>query len=76
MMQLNRFNMGTKGAIESVHINGMSVVLSSLNLESAFFPPGQSEVSVIIRFLVLSGVHKTRFECQWEAGLFICVIKL
>ena len=50
MMQLNLFNMGTKGAIESVHINGMSV-LSSLNLERAFFPPGQSKVSVIIRFL-------------------------
>ena len=42
--------MGTKGAIESVHIDGMSV-LSSLNLERAFFPPGQSKVSVIIRFL-------------------------
>ena len=50
MMQLNLFTMGTKGAIESVHINGMSV-LSSLNLERAFFPPGQSKVSVIIRFL-------------------------
>ena len=50
MMQLNLFNMGTKGAIESVHINGMCV-LSSLNLEKAFFPPGQSKVSVIIRFL-------------------------
>ena len=50
-MELDVFNMGTKGAIESVHINGMSVVLSSLNLERAFFPPGQSEVSIIIRFL-------------------------
>ena len=55
MMQLNLFNMDTKGTIESVHIDGMSVVLSSLNLERAFFPPGQSDVSVIIRFLVLSG---------------------
>ena len=43
--------MGTKGAIESVRINGMSVVLSSLNLGRAFFPVGQSKVSVIIRFL-------------------------
>ena len=51
MMQLDLFNMGTKGAIESVHINGMSVVLSSLNLERAFFPAGESKVSVIIRFL-------------------------
>ena len=51
MMQLNLFNMGTKGTIESVHINGMSVVLSGLNLERAFFPPGESEVSVIMRFL-------------------------
>ena len=51
MMELDVFNMGTKGAIESVHIDGMSVILSSLNLESAFFPPGQSKVSVIIRFL-------------------------
>ena len=50
VMQSNLFNMGTKGAIESVHIDGMSV-LSSLNLERAFFPPGQSKVSVIIRFL-------------------------
>ena len=42
--------------------NGMSV-LSSLNLERAFFPAEQSKVSVIIRFLYLVGVHKVRFEC-------------
>ena len=51
MMELDIFNMGTKGAIESVNIDEMSVILSSLNLESAFFPPGQSKVSIIIRFL-------------------------
>ena len=39
-----------KGAIESVRINGMSR-LNSFNLEGAFFPQGQSKVSVIIRFL-------------------------
>ena len=50
IMQSNIFNMGTKGTVESVHINGMSV-LSTLNLERAFFPPRQSKVSVIIRFL-------------------------
>ena len=49
-MKINLVNMGTKGAIESVHINGMSA-LSSLNLERAFFPPGQSKVSIVIRFL-------------------------
>ena len=53
--------------------NGMSV-LSSLNLERAFFPAGQSKVSVITRFLYLVGVHKARFECLWETGLFVCVI--
>ena len=62
MMQSNLVNMGTKGAIESVHINGMSA-LSSLNLERAFFPPGQSKVSIVIRFLYLVGVHEERFEC-------------
>ena len=49
-MQSNIFNMGTKGAIEIVHINGMSV-LSRLNLERAFYPLEQSKVSVIVRFL-------------------------
>ena len=55
-MQLNIFNMGTERAIESVHINGMSV-LSSLNLERAFFPQGQSKLSLIIidKVSVLSG---------------------
>ena len=37
VMQSNLFNMDTKGAMESVDINGMSV-LSSLNLERALFP--------------------------------------
>ena len=47
-MQSNLFNMDTKGAIESVHVNGMSI-LSSLNVETK---------SVIISFLNL------RFECN------------
>ena len=33
VMQSNLFNMDTKGAIESVHVNGMSI-LSSLNVET------------------------------------------
>ena len=56
MMQSNLVNMGTKGAIESVHINWMSI-LSSLNLERAFFPQGQSKVSIVIRLLYQVGVH-------------------
>ena len=48
VMQSNLFNMDTKGAIESVHVNGMSI-LSSLNVETK---------SVIISFLNL------RFECN------------
>ena len=48
VMQSNLFNMDTKGAIESDHINGMSI-LSSLNLEKK---------SVIISFPNL------RFECN------------
>ena len=50
VMQSNLLNMGTNRAIECVHINGMSR-LSSFNLERAFFPQGQSKVSVIISFL-------------------------
>ena len=56
VMQSNLFNMDTKGAMESVDINGMSV-LSSLNLERALFPQGQSEVSIVIRLLYQVGVH-------------------
>ena len=48
VMQSNLFNMDTKGAIESVHINGMSI-LSSLNLETK---------SVLVSFPNL------RFECN------------
>ena len=56
VMQSNLFNMDTKGAMESVDINGMSV-LSSLNLERALFPQGQSKVSIVIRLLYQVGVH-------------------
>ena len=48
VMQSNLFNMDTKGAIESVHVNGMSI-LSSLNVETK---------SAVISFLNL------RFECN------------
>ena len=48
VMQSNLFNMDTKGAIESVHVNGMSI-LSSLNVETK---------SVVISFPNL------RFECN------------
>ena len=48
VMQSNLFNMDIKGAIESVHVNGMSI-LSSLNVETK---------SAVISFLNL------RFECN------------
>ena len=48
VMQSNLFNMDIKGAIESVHVNGMSI-LSSLNVETK---------SVVISFPNL------RFECN------------
>ena len=45
-MQSNLINMDTEGAIESPHINGVSV-LSGLNLEKingrSIFPQGQSK---------------------------------
>ena len=56
VMQSNLFNMDTKRAMESVDINGMSE-LSSLNLERALFPQGQSKVSIVIRLLYQVGVH-------------------
>ena len=57
VMQSNLFNMDTKGAMESVDVNGMSVLSSSLNLERAVFPQGQSKVSIVIRLLYQVGVH-------------------
>ena len=52
-MQSNLINMDTEGAIESPHINGVSV-LSGLNLEKSngrsIFPQGQSKSSVFFIF--------------------------
>ena len=53
-MQSNLFNMDTKGAIESDHINGMSI-LSSLNLEKK---------SVIISFPNLRFGCNGKFFCS------------
>ena len=61
-IQLNPFTTDTQGAIESGLINGVSV-LSGFNLEKnvrAFFPQGQSKLSVITR-------------CPYQAGFdYIC----
>ena len=46
--------MGTKGAIEGVHINSLSV-LSRLNLERAFFSPGTKQTVPNNGFFELSG---------------------
>ena len=56
--------MGTKGAIEGVHINSLSV-LSRLNLERAFFPQGQSKLFLIMAFQTRrASVNKQGFDCN------------
>ena len=54
VMQSNLFNMDTKGAIESVHVNGMSI-LSSLNVETK---------SVVISFLNLRFESNGKLFCS------------
>ena len=49
--------MDTEGPIESVHINGVSV-LSRLNVEN--FPQGQSKLSVVMRCPYQAGVCKLK----------------
>ena len=60
-LQSNSVNTDTEGAIESVHINGVSL-LSGLNLKKnarTFLPQRQSKLSVIMMC-----PYKARFECS------------
>ena len=53
-MQSNSVNKGTEEAIESVHINGVSVIIKRVEFRenvTAFFTQGQSKLSVIMRHL-------------------------
>ena len=60
-LQSNSVNTDTEGAIESVHINGVSL-LSGLNLKKnvrTFLPQRQSKLSVIMMCAYKAGVCKS-----------------
>ena len=59
MIQSNLVNTDTEGDIESVRVNRVEFRENV----GAFFPQGQSKLSVIMRCLYKEGVRKARFDC-------------
>ena len=71
-IQSNLFNKDTEGTIKSVRINELGVSIKRVEFREnvrAFFPQGQSKLSVLMRCPYLACLRRAEFDDRWMRNI-------